>query len=72
MSLQQESQVDLSVDADSAEEIVGGSEKTLRTKRSTKLVTSAVSPITVAPSYVGLRMGPDPSYPDADSGTQDC
>ena len=72
MSVEQESQADLSVDTNSAEHIVGGSGKGHKSKHAATHVLASTPSVTVASSSAGLDLGPDPAYPNPSGDNDTC
>jgi hypothetical protein len=75
MNIQLEPLRDLSLDAETAENVIGG--RGTRANRSghhtrplSQLFQSA--PLVQTAPSAGLAMGPDPGYPNADSGDDGC
>jgi hypothetical protein len=72
MGTDQETQRDLSLDADAAEEVVGGRSVKHHSKKTARHLKTLPQPYGQAPSTPpGLFMGPDPNYPDPNTDTGD-
>jgi hypothetical protein len=68
MTVEQESERDLSLETDAAENVVGGTRKKRKSAhRATAPAPSAPASPTVG-TPPGLGMGPDPDYPNPDGG----
>jgi hypothetical protein len=67
MGIEDEGKRDLSLSDEAAENVAGGTRKKLQktSHRSTHTSTPASA---VAGTSAGLRMGPDPDYPNPDGG----
>jgi hypothetical protein len=74
MDIELESARDLSLDAETAENVIGG--RGTRATRSRHLAKpfsfKSLPPVVQTAPSDGLGMGPDPGYPSADNGDDGC